>query len=284
MWGSVLHAGRGTFHWQPLCADVRGLILSKLSLRDLARAGRTCREFEEAYLGRVAEERARLIALGKEAYGEGMFCSIVRAFQRGMCGLDPCPGVVLDLQNGDGVHINGAGEFEARRESDETVAEGPISQVRRFDNATHVLGAQVEINLPPVYDAEYDVFDSVSVSQVLVELRRTARRGLQWTVSLGKEAPAPAIGLLLAICTENPETLTPCFQRPGTMNLGVDGISRGSASSRKREAEEVTGPLGLLAELLTIHPPSHVLVTPLGEPVQARPRGVLKSVKVSWDQ
>ncbi len=278
----VFCVGRCTVQWETLCIDVRGLILSKLSLRDLARAGGTCRDFEEAYFGRVAEERARLIALGKEAYGEGMFCGIVTTVQRAMCGLDPCPGVELDLRKGTGGCINAAGETLVRRRSTEGALEGPGSEVWRCHTAPHILVADVGIYLPPVYVAKRGYFNGARVSELRLELSSARRRGLHWQVSLGKQAPAPAIGLLLAICTENQEVLTPCFQRPGSMKLAIWGLISGPASTRKRQAEEVTGPLGLLAQLLAIHPPSHALVTPLGEPVQARTRCVLDSVKASW--
>ncbi len=271
---------RGDFHWAPLCADVRGLILSKLDLRDLARAGGTCREFEEAYLAGVAEERARLIALGKETYGECRFCGIVTAFQRGMCGLDPLPGVRLPTRWGTGGRINAVGETLVGPRSREEAAEGPRCQVWRYDSVSHVLGAVVWLEVPRIRTADGYRLTTASVSDIRLQLSSTPRRGVYWRVSLGKEAPAPAIGLLLAICTGNPEALTPCFQRPGSMKLCVRDLSC-PASSKKRKAEEVIGPLGLLAELLTVHPPSHILLTPLGEKVQARPRGVLKKVEVS---
>jgi hypothetical protein len=283
----VLCAGRSTLKWDTFCADVWQVIFSKLSLRDAARAGGTCREFEEAYLGRVAEERARLIALGKETYGEGRFRVIVTAFQRGMCGLDPWPGVVLRCReglgaSGNGGHINAAGETLVGRWSKEGAAREPRCEVWRYRLVSHVLGANVWLEVPGIRTAQGYYHRTDTVSYISLELYSTPRRGLHWRVWLKKEGAAPAIGLLLAICTENPEVLSPCFQRPGSMKLMVSGLSPGPASSKKREGQEVTGPLGLLAELLTIHPPSHILVTRLGEKVQARPRGVLKRVEVSW--
>jgi hypothetical protein len=269
---------RGSSHWAPLCADVRGLILSKLSLRDLARSGGTCRDFEEAYLARVAEERAKLVALGKEAYGEGMFCGIVRAVQRKMRGLKPFPCKLSKLlMAGVRGRINAAGEALDGRTFTEEAAEGPRSTLW---SSGYFWRAKVEILVPRVSRAEHDDFKSVRVSEFKLRLSGCPKTGLYWRVWLGRKAPAPAVGLLLAICTENPETLMPCFQRPGRMKLHVKGTPWGRASLGK-QAEEVIGPLGLLAELLRVRPPSHVLLTPPGGKVQALPRGVLKSVQVS---
>jgi hypothetical protein len=97
-----------SFQWEPLCVDARQLVLSKLSLRELARTARTCKEFRQASLTRAAEERAKLIALGKETYGQGVFSCMVRALQASLLGLDACPGLAitggpLAFINADGI-------------------------------------------------------------------------------------------------------------------------------------------------------------------------------------
>jgi hypothetical protein len=71
------HAG-----WEALCPDIQELVLSNLSLRELACAARACRGFREAYLSKAADERANLIALANLCYGERFISNIVRAFRR----------------------------------------------------------------------------------------------------------------------------------------------------------------------------------------------------------
>jgi hypothetical protein len=240
-------------------------------MRDIARASRTCHEFQQAYLDRVAEMRAEVIALGKDLYGKDRFSGIVRAVQRGMRGLDPCPGISL----GDGRwRINGTGDPEVlAREAQ--LALGPSMDMFRCELPCHVIRAHARVNLPSK-DVPNHCSSFVRISSIFLDLRKSRAGGLYWSVEIGKEGAAAAMGLLLATCTDNPQTLTPCFERPGTMKVRIRGLSRGSASLRKREAEEVIGPFGLLPELLTVHPP-------LGEVVQAGSRGVLKWVTVSWD-
>lgn len=91
-----LHAGAcepSPARWEILCADVKLVILGKLTLRDLARSAPVCREFWTACRSRPAEERAALIAAAVEACGEGVFSAFVKAVQRAMLGLSPCPGL-----------------------------------------------------------------------------------------------------------------------------------------------------------------------------------------------
>ncbi len=274
-WTGVGCAGRDRFDWGPLGPDLRWLVLGKLSVRELARASCTCREFQQAYLHRVAETRAKIIGLGKQMYGEGRFSGLVRVFQRGMRGLDPCPGIPI----GEGFgRISAAGEPELLMRDAEHVL-GPsmdisIRIIHIGGRPRNVINARARVNLPPNNVANI-------VSRMSFEVRKTRWGSLDWSVGIGKEAAAAAVGLLLAICTENPEMLTPCFNRPGTMRISICGLSSGPLSLMKREAQEVIGPFGLLAELLTIHPPSHTAVhPPLGEKMQAGSKGVFKSLTV----
>jgi hypothetical protein len=72
--------------WEDLCGDVREIILSKLSLRPLARAAVLCKEMKKAYAARVAQEQAILLSAGRASYGESLFSELVTVLQRPLCG------------------------------------------------------------------------------------------------------------------------------------------------------------------------------------------------------
>ncbi len=249
--------------------------MSKLSIRDLAHAACTCQEFQESYLRRVAEERATLIAIGRETYGHGMFRGLVRAFQRSLPGLDTACQDAFD-QAGY-VMINAAGDPEAfiRQEGDRRrCAKGPRSKlfkgsyVMNLPNGPCILHALVDVNLP----------GRDRVNFVAVSLYRYPGACHRLTAWMPREAPAAAVGLLLAICTETPETLPLCSQDPVTMEVKIDGLP--STLEGMREAQDLVQPLGLLAESFIIHPTSDTTADPLQEMVQAHSGGVLKSVRV----
>lgn len=74
--------------WDALCEDVRGIVLTKLTLRDLARAAGTCREFYAACLTRTAQERDILTAAGNNAFGKPLMSAMVAALTFSVLGLN----------------------------------------------------------------------------------------------------------------------------------------------------------------------------------------------------
>jgi hypothetical protein len=60
------------------------VILSKLSLHELAHVAGTCREFRIECLVRVTDERNRLLSAADERFGEGMVSGFVSAFQNAL--------------------------------------------------------------------------------------------------------------------------------------------------------------------------------------------------------
>jgi hypothetical protein len=94
--------------WESLCPDVRPLILSKLSLRDLASAAPTCREFQRENRSRLAEEWARLIAVGEQTYGKTVFSAFVQAVRQLMASKDALPG--LSPTGCNILYVNAAGD------------------------------------------------------------------------------------------------------------------------------------------------------------------------------
>jgi hypothetical protein len=75
--------------WDTLCGDLKKIVLSKLSLHELACAAATSQDFRQAHLDRAAEERPNIIAAAEEGYGKRMFSTFVTTLQRPICGLRP---------------------------------------------------------------------------------------------------------------------------------------------------------------------------------------------------
>ncbi len=237
-------------------------------MRDLARAARTCREMHTAYVHRVLEERAGLIALGRQTYGEGMFDGIVRASQRALCRLEPFSGGPPRDKDAHG-RINTAGELECARGADFD-ADQPRCGISRYGGCTaQLLSADVEGKLRSADEARWY---GERLSCITIRVRQTRTGIVRLEVEIGKEANAPAVGLLSAICTENPEALGICFQRVITAQLTVLR-SRGFPLNAA-ETEEAIGPVGLLVQMLTIYAPSYTTKAQLGQKLHARPQCV----------
>jgi hypothetical protein len=274
----VVCAGEGPVASEPLYFDVRELVLRKLSVRDLARTACACREFHAAYLRRAAEERVALMAAGKDTYGHGIFGGLVRVFQKAMSGLDPvCPHVPAGHTSV--VMINAAGEPEAFLGLEAAIswfnAEGcrcglwEEGHGGKEGQGAYSLRANIDVDVP----------GQGMVNRIVLEMSRSPGSGVHLKARLSREAPGPAVGVLLAICTGLPETLSPCFRGAVTMVVKIDNLPRTLAGIR--EAEDVAGPLRLLAESFIIHPISVTTANPLAQKVQARSEGVLKSVTVN---
>jgi hypothetical protein len=243
-----------------MCFDLRQLILSKLSLGELARASRTCREFLKAYVSRVPEERACIIAFGKETYGEEIFCGVVRACHLAMCGLDP-----LDWDAKSAItDAAGAPKVYARL----AWQHGPgTSSIWKPEPAFRRSSA----------DAEVRIRQGPTTSSVLVQISGSSWRGVHLDVKIGTKAPVASLGLLLAICREDPADMLPHMPTHVTMQLAVEEVVG------KWQAEQEIGPLGMLVDLFTIDLPPQVTVMPLGQQEERTgPRCLLKGLTLVW--
>jgi hypothetical protein len=196
---------------EALCFDVRQLVLNKLSLRDLARAARTCQEFQQAYVSRVVEERARLIALGKETYGDGMFCAVVRVFQRAMAGLDPCPGVESGPWSGEDATISASGDIVPPRSPASEL--GPATWIWKPKPAHQLLSTWVRKYLPSLQD----------LSCISLKMMSTASGGMHLKVRIGMEAPAATMGFSWRYLQSTPRQRHPVsetlLRAPGRCHL-----------------------------------------------------------------
>jgi hypothetical protein len=216
-------------HWETLCPDVRLIILSKVSLRALARVGTLGREFQEAYLAR---EQAALIATGEEAFGKDLFDTFVMTLQRAMCGLSPwprelCEGGALAALNKPCMLFNHGGKpkcedwYWPNRYDDAPCGMfgGTIWQKRKgFIASLYDKGAKQRCDgddRDPGTDVELGAYEGC----------RTLRIGVD------KPAQSAILGLLLAVFTQNPKALLPSFPNPLEISLST----RDSAMSAARK-------------------------------------------------
>lgn len=81
-------------------------------------------------------------------------------------------------------------------------------------------------------------------------VRRGGEGKLGLEVEVNMQAPALALGPLLAMCLETPEGLPPSSRQPFLMRVFVRGESRGAAGLR--EAEYWLAPLSSLAKHVTV--------------------------------
>jgi hypothetical protein len=231
-------AGRCVFQWEPLCLDLRQLVLAKLSVRDLACAALTCREFREAYVCKVAQEQANLIAIGKEICGRRLFSSVVTAFQCAMGGLD------LVWEKAGDVWIGADGEVVpekvARRRS--RARHGRRIALIRKGVGCNPLSVVICLNPPRWYGLQFEMYRYFETCV-----------GLKADLSTKKGVAGMAV--LVAICAGNAEGPRPHLQSYVTVDVAVGGVSHGSAKGRR--LEDLIAPLLSLSELLPLRNPSH---------------------------
>jgi hypothetical protein len=176
--------------WEALSRNVRGHILDKLPLRELASAAPTCREFQRAFLRRMQEERARVTSAGETTYGKRAFLGLVQGLQRLMRNPHAFPD--LRRQNANVLVITPDGQAEIttwkelRTRED---AERHLTITREYDGASFVV--QLWRRLP----------ESGDVAGVRFDTEEKFEGGMEWRVYAtgSKEANEAAISLMLAL-------------------------------------------------------------------------------------
>jgi hypothetical protein len=260
--------------WDSLCIDMRELVLSKLSRADLARPAGTCREFREAFRSRAAQEQAALIALAEEKYGRGQVKGIVRAIQRAMCGLEPCPGIP-DTCRGtpDIVVFDQAGEprLVARTVANRMWEEG--TRMARISCGLFTVKADLQLH----WDGPGSYADRSAL--VWVDVSRHLSGDMQVIARLWEATPA-SIGVVLAICTANPDTVLPCMQSPVILDLELGGVYE-TEEAGTRARHDLAAPLRLLTQRCTFSP-NHRKLKPLKRKQRARAGSVLQWLKCRW--
>ncbi len=101
---------------------------------------------------------------------------------------------------------------------------------------------------------------------------------LQLRVDMDKGVLAAGMGLLLAVCTENPEAMRPCLQNPVSIFVTLTRMSGDPAE--RSAAEDLIGPLKSLAKNFAMCPPSYKRTMPWGRNPRKGPRSVVKGLSV----
>jgi hypothetical protein len=238
--------GASPASWETLCPDVRGVILSKLSLHELACAAQSSREFRQAYLSRMAEERDTLLSIGEQTFGKEVFSGFVGALRRILAGLEPHPGV----QPGYCLMVDAAGELESvARHPDywETYA-GWRGCVRHLCPPTFA---------PDVYVAEryitqlYVMHPGSPEPVDMVGIRVTFREEGLLLIAIANEEVVGMSILLAMLWPEVEETQGSWRHRPIRMHIDEKGFGNPASpitdAARKSEGRDLTGPLRSLA-------------------------------------
>jgi hypothetical protein len=226
--------------WEALCPDVTAIILSSLSLRDLAFLAPTCREMRKEFRSRIPVERARLISDGEDFLGKEMFSGFVRTFQRCMRRSVYVP--VLNGRPGEKcLIINKAGEdhvapytpISSRPESERCIIHRPW-------DPNQLLKAELKCKPP----------GSGAFAIMEITVRKVSKgQEVQVEVRLHKGTAVAQVALLLAIFSPR-SGVTPAaprrfWGRPLNTLLLRFGGPWGVAG--KADAEDLVGPLRSLA-------------------------------------
>jgi hypothetical protein len=221
--------------WEALCADVRPIILSDLSLRELAYAAPTCHEFQRENRSRLVEEWARLISVGQKTYGKATFSSFVKAMRQLTVSRDGFPG----LSRGNHLIINAAGETELMsseemRQREQADKDEPFGWIEQFAHPrpvtyAHLVGARGNLDIfsdmffvlyykgEGVVDLEVDVLSQEHEAVMGSLLAICAGNPVTWPTCLGNPVAGPAcVGIPMAgpACVGNPVTGPECGGNP----------------------------------------------------------------------
>jgi hypothetical protein len=241
--------------WGDLSADVTRIVMSKVALKGLARAAVMSREFNDAYLSRATAERAKLIALGQEFYGMGLFSRFVTAIQSARCGL--CPRASLlggddktNLAKTDVVITNewACLSTSLTDEASKMINSGTIG---RFGTiwATGSADRPLYSTLWAQGPVSWDIVKS-GRNIILLTAQVHRDRYSEHMSPVQKNRISATLGLLLASCLGQPEALPAAPQSGFTAALSLEGLSLGVAGLR--EAEDLIAPLRCLAEPVVI--------------------------------
>jgi hypothetical protein len=231
--------------WDTLCQDLKGIVLSKLSLRELSRAAPTCREFQQALHSRVEEEQAKLIAVGRDTYGSGLFSVFVAGLQRTLRGAHPWPRLVsTNVGIGKTIAITTAGVFACVPAEDSREWLSPVKSWAHVDNRSDTNN----LLYGTLHFAEPGTATQCCI-RTSFDMKTFGKHNLRLVVWVAREGAVAALGILRAMC-QRPRALRACREKPLTTVCVVSGLSRGVAGLR--EAEDLFAPLSSLAESIAI--------------------------------
>jgi hypothetical protein len=119
-------------------------------------------------------------------------------------------------------------------------------------------------------DGGFFKFWFASVSRIMYNLGRS---NVRLTVEVDKGAAGPGLGVLLAVCAENPEGLSASVPSPLTIDLVIRGLLRGEAGVK--EVEALLATVRPLAESVTLYQHIDEVRLGRGSKVQTHPLGDL---------
>jgi hypothetical protein len=217
---------------------------------------------EEAWVSRAVEERARLIAEGKERYRD-LFGSFVTGLQRVMCGLPRCPGQgtePLPLEEGF-VPLDTIWSGRCSMSHSANLWDGVL-----FDGSLH---------FKPLAGGEHTQtnvwFKVKDLGEGNAHLNISVHQSTR--CSLSNEDLAAALGILLAFRTEVPEALVQGGRNPLPTTMRLWGWLEGLQGTR--EVQDLVAPLRCLARSIIIDHNIKMGPPTVGREVQSRPLGIL---------
>jgi hypothetical protein len=253
--------------WDTLCQDLKGIVLSKLSLRELSAAGPACPEFNEALRSRAAEEQAKLVAVGKDKYGHSLFSVFVTGLRHTLRGVRPWPRMVRKyLAVEKRFAITTTGDFCSAQRED--VREGgpsltSFANVYQCSDVRDLLYGTLYYGKPGGHVREW--------ACTAFDMQTLGKHNLRLCIWVWKKAVVAALGVLRAMCEESPRALRGCREKPLTTVFKLYGLPPGVEGVR--EAEDLFAPLRPLAEAIAIGWGSEPPDAP--REVQTRPLGVV---------
>jgi hypothetical protein len=187
------------------------LTLSKLSLQEHAAVAPTCRDFQEEPIARVAKGRAACILAAEDTLGKGLFTGFVTVARRLLCGLGPYPGGSPLVVRGDTLIIDAAGTAEYV-EGMETLTRWSAEKQAASVWQNH-WSCPLFAELCPTRAGKADIIISVDRHP------GHSRNMVHWSDNFTKEKAGTAMGLMLAICTGDPEAT------PAHWKMGFGGVT-----------------------------------------------------------
>lgn len=214
--------------WETLCNDVRLVILNKLALKDLARAAKTCREYQKAYHSKLAQERADCIA---DARGSFLgFDGLVTVLQRSLRGHHPFP-FMPDVPDG----VKDAGyNFYSGQEILLSRSEGPQyvtpHKAHLIWEAAMYRQDHVEACALIGKETACALLGDLAIEPRLrpnsISLVNYAKKGEKWEVAFDEGPLVATVGFLVAIFTENPTTQLGTFPKYFANEVGYPEMVR----------------------------------------------------------
>jgi hypothetical protein len=205
--------------WEALCDDLRESTLEHLSVRDLAGAAATCRDFQKAYLDLAAEERANLIASAEDAFGEGLFSGFVLVLRRALLGLtafhDRNEGGESEVveANCGGMVITSAGE--TKYATTEELEEDDVSKWQSSNEPCAMISKPSLAG--ELLEGAIEVQDNGVQALSMWSMYKCGETHILLGVDAAIRKAAPVLGLILAACPETPDA---SLQSPTPLKTG----------------------------------------------------------------